>query len=137
MVTDDHVLFPSVARIPDAMLRRTDPANPILVQYFTSVNPNVTVGVLLPKGAEGTSKHAKAYKKSKKSKKPKFVHEHVEKEITKYIEESVEKEFPKEVVPSKADILKRTKKPAHRPRHSLERPIVQEGSKHMSLTKGI
>lgn len=64
MVTDDHVLFPSVARIPDAMLRRIDPANLILVQYFTSVNPNVTVGVLLPKGAEGTSNHAKKNKEA-------------------------------------------------------------------------
>lgn len=74
----------------------------------------------------------------KRTKKPKeVVHMHVEKEITKYIEESVEKEFPREVVPSKTGILKRTKKLAHRPLHSLERPIVQEGSKHVSSTKGI
>ncbi|CAH1425218.1 unnamed protein product [Lactuca virosa] len=51
--------------------------------------------------------------------------------------ESVVKEVPKEVVPSKTSILKRTKKPAHRPRHSPERPLDHESSKHVSSTKGI
>ncbi|CAH1443931.1 unnamed protein product [Lactuca virosa] len=119
------------------MLRRIDPANPILVQYLTSVNPNVTVGVLLTKGVEVTSKAAKASKKTKKTEQPKSVHEHVEKDGSKLVQENEEKEVSKEVVPSKTSILKRTNKPTHIPHHSPERPIVQEVSKHVFSTKGI
>ena len=64
LVTDVLVLFPSATCIPDAMLQRIDPTNPILVQYLTYVNPNVSVRVLFPKGAKGTSKADKASKKS-------------------------------------------------------------------------
>lgn len=97
----------------------------------------VTVGVLLPKGVEGTSKDAKASKKSKKTEQPKPVHEHVEKDVSKHVQESVEKEVPKEVVPSKIGTQKRKKNPAHQSHHSHESPIVQEGYKHVSSTKGI
>ncbi|CAH1418779.1 unnamed protein product [Lactuca virosa] len=126
------------------MLRSIDPANPILVQYLTTVNPNVQVGVLLPNGAEGTWKVVKASKKSKKTEQTKFVPEQVENEVTEAIHENAEKEVSKEVVPSKTSILKRTKKPAHRPRHSLERTIIEEvpveplsSPKEVSISKGI
>lgn len=93
--------------IHDAMLRQIDPTYLILVQYLASVNPNATIRVLLPKGAEGTSKDAKAYKKTEKTGQPKSVNEHVEKEVTTPVQESVKKEVPKEVVPSNSSILKR------------------------------
>lgn len=74
---------------------------------------------------EGSSKAAKASKKTKKDEQPKPV------------QDSVEKDVPKEVVPLNTCILKRTKKPAHRPHHSPKRPIVQEVSNQVSSTKGI
>lgn len=49
-------------------------------------------------------------------------------EVIKSFQEHVAKDAQKEVVPSKTGILKRTKKPAHRPRHSPEPPIVEDGS---------
>lgn len=113
VVYDDSVLFHHVARIPYAMLQKADPNHPILVHYLTTVNPNVQIGVLWPKGVERTSKGAKVSKKLKKPDQPKLLH--VQKDITKSVQENVEKETQKEVVPSKTGILKRTKKPAHRP----------------------
>ncbi|CAH1438286.1 unnamed protein product [Lactuca virosa] len=78
------------------------------------------MGVLLPKGVEGTSRVGKASKKTKK-------HEsQIEKEVTKPVQELATKDVQKEVVPSKIGVLKRTKKPTHRPRHSPERPIIEE-----------
>lgn len=36
VVSDDPILFPTVARIPYAMLQKVDPAPPVLVQYLTT-----------------------------------------------------------------------------------------------------
>ncbi|CAI9281406.1 unnamed protein product [Lactuca saligna] len=59
-VEDDSEVFPTVARILDAMLQNVDPTNPVLVSYLTTINPNVEVGVLLQKLIRGTSKHEKS-----------------------------------------------------------------------------
>lgn len=61
-VVDDEEVFASVARIPDAMLKKVDPTNPILVVYLQSINSSVETRVILTRTNEGCSK------KSKKSK---------------------------------------------------------------------
>ncbi|CAH1452899.1 unnamed protein product [Lactuca virosa] len=71
-------------------------------------------------------KVGKTSKKSKKSKQPKTVPEPIEKEVVQSVQEPVAKDVQKKVVPSKTGVLKRTKKPSHRPRHSPERPIDEE-----------
>lgn len=81
---------------------------------MASVNPNVSIGVLLPKGAQGLSKCVKAKKKKKQNVNPKPITEHVEEEVSK------------EVLPSKTRILKRTKKPTKRPHLSPIRTSVTE-----------
>lgn len=49
-VEDDHVLFPIVAWILDAMLRKVDPTNPVLVTYLKTLNPDVHVGFFYQMG---------------------------------------------------------------------------------------
>lgn len=124
-LADDLEVFPTVARIPDAMLRKVDPTNPILVAYLQSVNPSVKIGVLLPKGIAASSKRCKSPKKSSKVDKPKVVPDVVTKRGTKPVLEPIINDVEMEVVPSKTGILKRTKKHAHRPLHSpYPRPII-------------
>lgn len=127
-VEDDPVLFPIVARIPDARRRQVHLANPVLVTYLTTINPNDQVGALLPKGAKGTSKIGKVSKKPKKPEQTKSVPEPMEKEVTKIVQELVAKVVQKEVIPSKTGIPKHTKKPAHHPRHSPKPPFIEEYS---------
>lgn len=50
------IIFPSVARITNVMLRNVDPSNPVIVISLTTINPDVKIGVLFPKGIKGTSK---------------------------------------------------------------------------------
>lgn len=50
-------IFPSVARIPDAMLKKVNPTHKILVKYLQKINPYVETGVLLTVEA-GTSKQS-------------------------------------------------------------------------------
>ena len=61
------------------------------VQYLKTINLDVQVGVLLPKGVEGTSKVVKASKKPKKPEQPKSVPMQIEKDVMKPVQESVEK----------------------------------------------
>lgn len=91
IVTDDPSLFPNVARILDVMLCKIDPANPILVQSLSTMNLNIQVGVLLPKGVAATSKAVKASKKLKKPDQQPSVPEMTEKEFTKPVHKKVEK----------------------------------------------
>lgn len=58
--------FPLIAHIPDAVLRRVDPTNLVLVAYLTTINPSVEPGVLLPKAAGDPSKKRKGSKKGVK-----------------------------------------------------------------------
>ena len=39
-VTDDAEVFSNISKIPDAMLKRVDQNNPVLVEYLKSINPN-------------------------------------------------------------------------------------------------
>lgn len=108
LLVDNLVIFPKVARIPDAMLRCIDLQHPILVKYLTSIDANGSVGVLPLKGAVGSSKVVKLTKKKKQAEKPQHVMEEVSKEI----------------IPLKIGILKRTKKPTKRPHDSLFMPSI-------------
>ncbi|CAH1428154.1 unnamed protein product [Lactuca virosa] len=130
IVEDDSDIFPTVARIYNVMLSKVDPTNPMLIAYLSNINPNMETGDLLPKGVEGTSKRSKGSKKGIKAAQSKLDTVTVEKEITKPVQDHVshaEKGPEKEVVPSKSGVLKRTKNPTHRPRHSPKRrPIVDE-----------
>lgn len=62
-VEDDPPVFPIVARIKEAMLRKVDPANPILIAYLQIINPSIETGVLYVKGVAGTTKRGKISKK--------------------------------------------------------------------------
>lgn len=83
-----------------------------MVHYLASTNTNVTVGILLPRGVEGSLKDVKVPQKNKKIQQPKPIQEHVEEEVAK------------EAIPSKTGILKHTKKQAKRPQYSPIRPSV-------------
>ena len=58
-VHDDPTIFTSIARIPDAMLKKVDPTNKVLVSYLQSIDTTVVIGML----------QHEVKKKSKKSKK--------------------------------------------------------------------
>lgn len=60
---------------------------PILVAYLSTINPDVQIWVLLPKGIERTLEHSKGSKKSTKVSKPKSVREAVEKEVMKPVQD--------------------------------------------------
>ncbi|CAI9264911.1 unnamed protein product [Lactuca saligna] len=92
------------------MLKLVDPKNPLLVQYFTSIDFVVSIGVLPPKRDEGSSKASKVTKKKKQVEKP----------------PTVKKDVMKETNPSILEILKRTKKPAKKPIDSPVKKLVQE-----------
>lgn len=50
-------IFPTVARIPDGMLKKVDPSNPVLEAYLLTISTNYGTGVLLAKHDEGSSKN--------------------------------------------------------------------------------
>ena len=58
-VHDDPAIFTILARIPDAMLKKVDPTNNVLVSYLQSIDTTVVTGML----------QQEEKKKSKKSKK--------------------------------------------------------------------
>ncbi|CAI9276734.1 unnamed protein product [Lactuca saligna] len=91
---DDVDVFPSVARIPDAMLQKVDPVNPVLVEYLTTIMPSIEAEKLLDASAE-----AKGDKVLKKKDHPLIVTELIIPE--------------KEVVDMKYGVLKRLKKMAY------------------------
>lgn len=118
---DDLEAFPFVARIPDAMLHKVDPAHPVLVAYLTKINPFVAIGVLLRKGIVGTSKRGKGSKKFTKANPSKSSPVHTAKKVSKSDQAPELTETKKEFMPSKSSVLKRTKKMAHRPLHFPEK----------------
>lgn len=66
-IEDDEEMFPNIARIPDAILKRVDPTNSVLMEYLILINPNVKTSVLLAKLDEGSSKKYRRSKKNDKS----------------------------------------------------------------------
>lgn len=118
---DDSKVFLNVARIPDAMLQKFDPADPVLVAYLQTANPSIETGVLLPKGIEGNSKRGKNLKTVSKASLSKPDSVPTPKKVTKPVHILDPKEPAKEVVPSKSSVLKRLNKMAHSPRHSPDR----------------
>lgn len=79
------------------------------MQHLASTDSTVSIGVLPPKGAEGSSKASMSPKKNKQVKKP-----------------SVEKEVTKEAILSKSGVLKRAKKRAKKPTDSPVKQPMQE-----------
>lgn len=63
-VGDSPEEFPIVARIPDAMLRKVNPANPVLVAYLQTINPCIQIRVALVKSTEGLLKKYRGSKKN-------------------------------------------------------------------------
>lgn len=55
-IEDDVTIFPLVARIPNGMLKKVDPSNPVLMAYLLTISTNDETGVLLAKPDEGSSK---------------------------------------------------------------------------------
>ena len=66
-MTDDLDVFPTMAQIPDTMLRKVDPVDPVLLAYLQTINPSIENGFLLGKGVVGTSKRTKSSKKVTKA----------------------------------------------------------------------
>lgn len=122
-VEDNQDVFPTVSR--DAMLRRVDPTNPVLVAYLTNINLSIETGVLLSKDVRAPSNMSKASKKGVKSSPSKPSPEPAIKVVTsspKKVEKKVvqlivdESSNPsKEFMPSKSGVLKHLKKMTHRP----------------------
>lgn len=79
LVAYDPVVFPNVARIPYAMPRCIDMQNKIFIKYLVSIDSNVSVGILPPKGVEDCSKVFKVTKKKTQTDKPQHVSEEVSK----------------------------------------------------------
>ncbi|CAI9270948.1 unnamed protein product [Lactuca saligna] len=117
------------------MLKHVDLVNPVLIEYWKSINPDVQTGVLLLKTAEGPSKKSQKSKKDAKStpekplqelkpkkplKKQSMEEEHVSLTETMPTEPNVG-ETEKEVIPSKSGVFKRIKQKSHGSRKSPER----------------
>lgn len=66
-IEDNPDMFPTVACIPDAMLQKVDPANPLLVDYLQTINTSIKTGVLLQKYTKGPLKKRGASKKDEKT----------------------------------------------------------------------
>lgn len=146
-VEDDSEVFPPIARIPDAMLRKVDPPDSVLIGYLQTINPSIKIGVLLANGIVGPSKRAKGSKKvtqaspSKPDPSLKKIVKPVSVPTSKEVNKPITEETcqpAKETMPSKSGVLKQLKKMEHRPCHSLERSIVIEDSKSGVLShKGV
>lgn len=97
---DNLDVFPSIAQIPDAMLRKVDPANTVLVAYLQTINPSIGTGVLLAKGDK--VKRGKPLKKDTKASPSKPVTESTPKKVSKaHVSKSDPVPIPKEVVQPK------------------------------------
>lgn len=55
--------FPTIARIPDGMLRKVDPKNHVLIAHMQNINPSIETSVLQKKSTGATSKKQKESKK--------------------------------------------------------------------------
>lgn len=58
-VSDDAAIFTHIARITDAMLKRVDPTNSVLIEYMTTVDPRIETRKLLSKEDAGPSKKSR------------------------------------------------------------------------------
>lgn len=120
-----------VARVPDAMLRKIDPAHTVLINYLKIVNADVETGVLLHP-IVGPSKTKKGSKKSTaesplklsptkatKVVKPK---KQDQSEPPPVVAKKPEVSQPETtVLPSKSGVLKKLKKMDHKPSPSSEK----------------
>lgn len=125
----DEEEFPSVARIPDAMLKMIDPSNPVLVAYLKTINPSIETGVLLPRFDEGSSKQSRKSKKEVDASPSKVVTKKKTDKSPKKVEKRVEvtKAGPSmELIPSKSGVLKLLKKLTNKSKSSSEEhsPLV-------------
>lgn len=118
--------FLTVARIPDALLKRVDPTNSVLVAYLQTIDSSVLTGILLPREEKKSkrsnkSEHAsseKQTKDSKSSKSPKkklvSVEESAVHEVSMIETQTIEPVAPesqqKVVIPSKTGMFRRIKK---------------------------
>lgn len=62
LVEDDYEVSPNVARILDAMLKKINPSNSVLVANLKNVNPFVETRILFPGSDKGSSKKSKRSK---------------------------------------------------------------------------
>ncbi|CAH1428349.1 unnamed protein product [Lactuca virosa] len=139
------------------MLRKVDPANPVLVKYFQSIDPDIITGVLLlpsigpSKKKQGSNKTvvkrpskssspkgAKVVKpkKTKQSEPPPNV---VQKPILKPLITEVSQP-ENELIPWKTGLLRRFMKLVHRPSNSPERSDTfspKFTTKHHVTSKGV
>lgn len=147
-VVDDADDFRNVARIPDAMLKRVNPTNSILIAYHKTFDPSIPMGMLLPR-EETKSKQSKKSKKanptspakkskgSTSSKSPQKVVEEnvvVTVEPTYVSEPIVEETQEKGVIPSKTGMFRRIKIKSTHKRMSPAQKLIQ---KHQVSHQGV
>ncbi|CAI9267233.1 unnamed protein product [Lactuca saligna] len=140
-MTDDADEFPFVAHIPDAMLRRFDPTNVVLVAYLKNIDHTVQTGILLPREEKKfkcskknepvsskklvTNTNSKSPKK-KPSKVKKPVVTEVSVDVTILIEPVVEDTQDKVVIPSKNGVFRRIKMKSKHTRKSPTLNVVRK-----------
>ncbi|CAI9281020.1 unnamed protein product [Lactuca saligna] len=66
--TDDTEGFPIIARIPDAMLKRVDPTNTVLITFLHTLDTSVETGVLLAREEEKKTNRLRRIKMKSKHK---------------------------------------------------------------------
>ena len=103
VVEDDENIFTSVARIPDAMLRKVHSTHKVLVRYMKTFDPAVQTGVLLEVTGESSKKKKKTQKEEKLQSSKVSQAEEVEKE-------EISTKTKKEIIPSKSGVLKKLRK---------------------------
>ncbi|CAI9277334.1 unnamed protein product [Lactuca saligna] len=125
-VVDDPAIFTSVAHIPDAMLKKVDPTNNVLVSYLQSIDTTVVSGVLFDIEAKkskkskktdvGSSKKKVKVEKQKKSPtvKPASVEESAQQIIfpnstTVAATPTIEASQEKDIIPSKTGVFRQIK----------------------------
>lgn len=67
VVDDNAEEFPSVAQIPDGMLKKVDSSNSVLQAYLKKIDPSVETRILLSRIEEGPSKCSRRSKKVEES----------------------------------------------------------------------
>ena len=86
-VSDDMEIFTHISMILDAILKRVEPTNLLLIEYLKTINPDVETGKLLSKEEAGPSKKSKRSKKDAKATPEKTVHK-TKKSSKKIVHES-------------------------------------------------
>ncbi|CAI9268433.1 unnamed protein product [Lactuca saligna] len=132
---DDTDEFPFVARISDAMLKRVDPTNIVLITYLQSIDTSVETRVLVAREEEKNSKRSKkvvaesskkSVKESTSTKSPKKVSVSEAEPIQPEIVVADTPSTQKEIIPSNTGVFRRIKMKSKHKSHSPFTIVVRK-----------